>query len=831
MAERKDRLETYRAKRRPGATPEPFSAVSTTDTHLFVVHKHAATRLHFDFRLEWDGVLMSWAVPKGPSYDPNEKRFAAQTEDHPVDYADFEGVIPAGNYGAGEIIVWDRGKWTPLEDFEAGLKKGKLLFSLDGYKLRGVWTLVRLKDSKTEWLLIKHKDEYSGSPEPPEESVLSGLRVEELRAGSKRAGQLRRKLDRLHAPKDPVDPSKLAIMLAEVADKPFTADGWFFEIKYDGYRLIASAQRGVSQLFYRRGSNATALFPEIARALGKLPYESIVLDGEIVVNDELHRPSFQRLQQRAQLSRTRDIERAAIESPAILHVFDLLGFEGYDLRSLPLATRKQLLRDVLPTTGAVRYVDHIERRGEDMAAAAQELGLEGIMAKRADSRYVGRRSSDWLKLRFAKTGDFAVVGYTSPKRGRVGIGALHLAVRDGGGYRYAGKVGTGFSDRDLEDLRQRLEPARVTRPSMAGTLPTGRDNVWVEPKLVAEVRYREQTNDGHLRHPVFVRLRTDKGPEECSLPSAHDPAPDPPRLIEKSTPKVAVSNLGKVFWPDEGYTKGDLIEYYRRISPWLLTYLRDRPVVMVRYPDGINGKNFFQKDAPPSAPDWLPRKRIWSEGSERDIDYFICDNEEALVYLANLGTIPLHVWASRVDSLEQPDWCVLDLDPKGAAFTDVVKIALAIRALCDEIGLPSYPKTSGSTGLHVLVPLGRQLTFEQCRHFAEFLATVIVKRLPAIATIERAIPKRKGRVYVDFLQNGHGKLIVAPFSVRPVPGATVSTPLGWNEVKRGLDPTKFTIRTVPARLTRRKNDPMAPVVDESPDLLAAVERLSTMLAG
>lgn len=830
MAERKDRLETYRAKRRPGATPEPFSAVSSTDTYLFVVHKHAATRPHFDFRLEWDGVLMSWAVPKGPSYDPNEKRFAAQTEDHPVDYANFEGIIPAGNYGAGEIIVWDRGKWTPLEDFEAGLKKGKLLFSLDGYKLRGVWTLVRLKDSKTEWLLIKHKDEYSGSPEPPEESVLSGLRVEELRAGSKRAGQLRRKLDKLHAPRDPVDPSKLAIMLAEVAGKPFTADGWYFEIKYDGYRLIASAQRGVSQLFYRRGSNATALFPEIARALGKLPYESVVFDGEIVVNDEQHRPSFQRLQQRAQLSRSRDIERAAIESPAILHVFDLLGFEGYDLRSLPLATRKQLLRDVLPTTGAVRYVDHIERRGEDMAVAARELGLEGIMAKRADSRYVGRRSSDWLKLRFAKTGDFAIVGYTAPKRGRVGIGALHLAVRDGGGYRYAGKVGTGFSDRDLEDLRQRLEPAGVTKPSVAGTLPIGRDNVWVEPMLVAEVRYREQTNDGHLRHPVFLRLRTDKSPEECSLPSAHDPAPDPPRHIETSVPRVAVSNLGKVFWPDEGYTKGDLIEYYRRISPWLLTYLRDRPVVMVRYPDGINGKNFFQKDAPPSAPDWLLRKRIWSEGSERDIDYFICDNEEALVYLANLGTIPLHVWASRVDSLEWPDWCVLDLDPKGAAFTDVVKIALAIRALCDEIGLPSYPKTSGSTGVHVLIPLGRQLTFDQCKHLAEFLATVIVKRLPAIATIERAIPKRKGRVYVDFLQNGHGKLIVAPFSVRPVPGATVSTPLGWNEVKRGLDPTRFTIKTLPVRLKRRKDDPMAPVVDESPDLLGAVERLSKILS-
>ena len=830
MPERRDRLETYRAKRRPGATPEPFSAVSSKDTHLFVVHKHSATRLHFDFRLEWEGVLMSWAVPKGPSYDPNEKRFAAQTEDHPVDYADFEGVIPPGNYGAGEIIVWDRGKWTPLEDFDEGLRKGKLLFSLDGYKLRGVWTLVRLKNSAKEWLLIKHQDEYSGSPDPPEESVLSGLRVEELRAGSKRAGQIRRKLAKLNAPKQRVDPSKVAIMLAEVADKPFSADGWLFEIKFDGYRLIASANRAVPQLFYRRGSNATALFPEIARAMSKLPYESIVLDGEVVVNDEQHRPSFQRLQQRAQLSRALDIERAAIESPAILHVFDLLGLEDYDLRSLPLVTRKQILRDVLPTAGPVRYVDHIERRGEDMATAAQELGLEGIMAKRSDSAYVGKRSTHWLKLRFAKTGDFAVVGYTAPKRGRVGIGALHVAVRDDGGYRYAGKVGTGFSDRDLESLRKRLEPDRTKNPSIAGTVPAGADHTWVEPKLVAEVRYLEWTNDGRLRHPVFLRLRTDKSPEECSNPTAHDPAPEPPKRIEKAIPEVAVSNLGKVFWPEEGYTKGDLISYYREISPWLLSYLRGRPVVMVRYPDGIKGKNFFQKDAPPSAPDWLPRKRIWSEGSERDIDYFICDNEEGLVYLANLGTIPLHVWASRVDSLERPDWCVLDLDPKGAPFTDVVKVALAIRTLCDEIGLPSYPKTSGSTGLHVLIPLGRLVTFDQCRQFGEFLATVIVKRLPDISTIERAIPKRKGRVYVDYLQNGHGKLIVAPYSVRPMPGATVSTPLRWNEVTRRLDPTKFTIKTVPARLKRRKSDPMAAVVDESPDLLGAVERLSTILA-
>ncbi len=830
MAERRDRLETYRAKRRPGATPEPFSSVSSTDTHLFVVHKHSATRLHFDFRLEWDGVLMSWAVPKGPSYDPNEKRFAAQTEDHPVDYADFEGVIPAGNYGAGEIIVWDRGKWTPLEDFDEGLRKGKLLFSLDGYKLHGVWTLVRLKNSKTEWLLIKHKDEYSGSPEPPDTSVLSGLSVEELRAGSKRAGRLRTKLEKLHAPKDRVDPSKVAIMLAEVADKPFTAEGWLFEIKYDGYRLVASASRHVPQLFYRRGSNATALFPEIARALGKLPFESIVLDGEVVVNDEQHRPSFQRLQQRAQLSRAYDIERAAIEFPAVLHVFDLLGLEDYDLRSLPLVTRKQLLRDVLPTAGPVRYVDHIERRGEDMAVAAERLGLEGIMAKRAGSAYVGRRSPDWLKLRFEKTGDFAIVGYTAPKRGRVGIGALHLGVRDDGGYRYAGKVGTGFSDRDLESLRERLEPDRSAKPSFTGTVPAGRDHTWVEPKLVAEVRYLEWTSDGRLRHPVFSRLRNDKSPEECTVQSTHELAPDPPKRIEQSVPKVAVSNLGKVFWPDDGYTKGDLIEYYRGVSPWLLTYLHGRPVVMVRYPDGINGKNFFQKDAPPSAPEWLPRKRIWSEGSSRDIDYFICDNEEGLVYLANLGTIPLHVWASRVDSLERPDWCVLDLDPKGAPFGDVVTIARAIRTLCDEIGLPSYPKTSGSTGLHVLIPLGRQLTFDQGRQLGEFLATVIVRRLPDIATVERALPKRKGRVYVDFLQNGHGKLIVAPYSVRPMPGATVSTPLSWSEVKRGLDPAKFTIRTVLTRLKRRKSDPMATVVDESPDLLGAVERLSTILS-
>ena len=827
-------LDKYRQKRKAGATPEPFGGhappTGNEGARVFCVQKHAATRLHYDFRLEHNGVLLSWAVPKGPSYDPKEKRYAVHVEDHPLEYAGFEGIIPEDNYGAGEVILWDKGTFVPLEDFDDGMKKGKLLFELSGFKLRGIWTLVRTKKSQKDWLLIKHKDAHAGRAEPPDQSVLSGLTLDEVRDRSARLSTVRAQLKELEAPKRALGPEALEPMLAELAPAPFSRAGWLFEIKFDGFRLLAERKEGRATLYYRRGMDATALYPDLERALAALPVEDCVLDGEVAVHDGEGRPSFQRLQKRAQLSRPADIARAVIELPAVYHVFDLLALDGHDLRGLPLTERKRLLSVLVPRVGTIVYADHLEERGADMFAAAKELGLEGVVAKRSDSTYRSGRSSDWLKLRVEKSGDFVIVGYTVPRRGRVGVGALHLAVwdPDDARLRYAGRVGTGLSDKQLDEIRRALDETRLNKPPCAGA-PTGSGHVWARGERVCEVRYREWTEEGYLRQPVFLRFRSDKKPEECAPPLAvsAERAPPEPVTVEAPVDKsFTESNRDKIFWPDEKYTKGDLLDYYRAVSPWLLHYLRDRPVVLTRYPDGIAGKSFFQKDAPVFCPPWLRTERMWSEQAEREIDHFVCDDVESLLYLVNLGTIPLHVWGSRVKTLERPDWCILDLDPKGAPFSHVIEVALCVRELCEEIALPAYPKTSGSTGLHVLVPLGRALTFDQCKTLGELLARVVVDRLPERATVERVIGKRGGRVYVDFLQNGHGKLLAAPLGVRPLPGAPVSAPLEWREVKDGLTPGAFTIKNVPARLQRMKVDPLAPVVDETPDLEAILARLA-----
>lgn len=827
-----DPLEAYRAKRSADRTPEPFGQAGPAAPRLFVVQKHAARRLHWDFRLELGGTLKSWAVPRGPSLDPAEKRLAVQVEDHPLEYADFEGVIPKGNYGAGPVIVWDRGRWIPLDDPEEGLRKGKLLFELYGYKLRGVWTLVRTKGSEKDWLLIKKPDAFArpkAGDAYPQESVLSGLSLDEVLRGHDRAAPIRKELERLGAPRRAVAPADVELMLAESRERPFSEPGWLFELKYDGFRLLAARIEGKASLVYRRGGDATATFPEIARATAALPFERVVLDGEVVVLGEEGRPSFQRLQKRVQLTRRSDIERAVVEHPATLFVFDLLGFEDFDLRPLPLAARKAILRRVLPPAGPLRYSDHVEARGEDLYEEVRKLGLEGVIAKKADSPYRGGRSSAWIKVRAEKTGDFVVVGFTLAKGGRTGFGALLLGLYEGGEITYAGRVGTGFDERQLAEIRDRLEPLRRERPTVRGPVPKGPEHVWVEPELVCEVRFLEWTEDGLVRQPVFLRLRDDKAPRECEREGA-PPEPPPPVPSEVPAPhRIPFTNLDKVFWPKEGYTKGDLIEFYRQVSPWLLEYLRDRPVVLTRYPDGIEGKSFFQKDAPGFVPGWLRTERIWSEHARREIDYFVCDDEASLLYIINLGAIPLHIWSSRIVALARPDWCILDLDPKGAPFADVVRVARTIRALCEEIGLDSFVKTSGSTGLHVLLPLGGACTYEQSRQLGELLARVVVAKLPEIATVARSVADRGGRVYLDFLQNGHGRLLVAPLSVRPLPGAPVSTPLRWSEVGPRLDIGAFTIRTVPKRLRRMKEDPVLPVLSARPDLGAVLSRLGEMV--
>ncbi len=837
-----DSLSTYRAKRSPDRTPEPFSGVSPVPGNLFVVHKHAATRLHFDLRLEMDGVLRSWAVPKGPSYDQNDKRLAVRVEDHPLEYGDFEGIIPAGNYGAGGVIVWDRGEWVALEDWREGLEKGKLLFELKGYKLHGKWTLVKIKKTEKEWLLIKERDSFMKSPGDvfPEESVLSGLTVEQVSAGVVPADSLESAIEAAGAVRSRVDPRKVEAMHAETADEAFSKDGWIFELKLDGYRLIAAKTGGEALLLTRNGNDYTTVFPEVARAVKALPIDECILDGEVVVNDEKGMPSFAKLQRRGRLTSPLEIQQAAVALPAMFYVFDLLAFKDLDLRDLPLVERKKFLVDVVPKLGPLRTLDHIEREGEAFMASVTEMGLEGIIAKKADSTYRKGRSDKWLKIKAEKTDDFVIVGFTAPSKSRAHFGALQLADYVNGELVYSGRVGTGFNSSLLAEIGGMLSDIVRRDPPCSGPIvergavpvehiPESQTTTWVDPVYVCEVCFREWTPDGLLRHSSFIRLRSDKRPHECERqgwnvmesPAAVAPAPAP------ADKKVVFSNLKKVFWPADGYTKGDLIEYYRTISPWLLPYLKNRPVVLTRFPDGIDGKSFYQKDAPDFVPSWIRTEAIWSEDTQRDIRYFVCDDVESIEYVINMGSIPLHIWNSRVGSLELPDWCVIDLDPKEAPFKDVITCALATKKICDAIGMPSYVKTTGKSGLHILLPLGRQFTYEQCRTLGELIARLILKEVGGIATITRHVTKRGDKVYLDYLQNRHGQLIVAPFSVRPLPGASVSMPLEWSEVDYSLDPRAFTIKSSIERMERLESDPVLPAIDRKPDLAEVLARLAS----
>jgi bifunctional non-homologous end joining protein LigD len=916
-------LEAYRRKRDPRATPEPFGGPSPAGGSRFVVHKHSARRLHYDLRLQIDGVLKSWAVPKGPSVRPHEKRLAVHVEDHPLEYGSFEGVIPEGSYGAGPSIVWDAGRFSlsKPEPAREQIERGKLEFELFGFKLRGRWTLARMSGKDKEWLLLKKADAYSGEAEPTERfpaSVLSGLTVEELRDGVQRIETLRRRLTELEAPRADIALGGELVMLATLVETPPTQPDWLFEIKYDGVRVLASRAGDKVELRGRSGQVFTTKYPEVADVLRALPLARFLLDGEIVAFDDEGRSSFQRLQERMGLTRPADVERARVEVPVGMVVFDALGLDGRDLRRLPLETRKECLGLLVPARGVVAYGDHVEGHGAEFLDAAREQRLEGVIAKKRDSLYVARRSRDWLKIKCQLEQEFVIGGYTVPQGTRAHFGALHLGLYENGEMVYVSKVGTGFNDKMLALVRERLRPlAGATSPFAKGT-PTGRGHHWVEPRLVCRVRFAEWTRDGGIRQPAFLGLLDDKRPEDCvrvaapeaggagaaggvpgprgaralprggwapsgrassddgsreRVPATPPAAPAPPafggrarksghgsrrsksaapadnraaagqgaRVLRRSgvgeergadgaaERTVSVTNPGKVFWPDEGYTKSDLIEYYDAVAPWLLPYLKDRPLVLTRYPDGIKGKSFFQKDAPDWIPSWVKTARIHAHDVNRDIDYFIVNDRESLRYVVNLGTIPLHLWSARLAGLDHPDWLVLDLDPKGAPFTDVVRVARALHKILDELELPSYVKTSGATGLHILLPLGARYDHEIVRTFARLLAVMGVEAEPAISTIARPLHSRGGKVYIDFGQNGRGQTIVAPFSARPLPGAPVSCPLRWDEVNARLDPSRFTIKTAPPRFARL-GDPLAPVLAGHVDVAAALGRLARRAA-
>lgn len=614
----------------------------------------------------------------------------------------------------------------------------------------------------------------------------------------------------------------IELQLAEPRQQAFTQDGWIFELKMDGFRLLIERIGGKVRLVLRRGREATASFPEIVQAAEALPGPDFILDGELCIQDAQGRPIFQRLLKRSTVTNARDVAALIASDPAVYFAFDLLMLDGKDLRGLPLAERKALLAGLVPKDGRVHLLDHVEREGEALLALVKQQGLEGVVCKRLDAPYRGGRGAAWQKVALTQIADFAVVGYAEE------YGALYLATWNGTQLVYAGKVGAGFNPKVAAPVSHQLEGARLDRPPFVGTPPADPEARWCEPTLVVEVRYKNWPVGLAPREPVFLRFRDDKTIEECPPPpwatAAPTAPPEPVTPSARPAPKP-LSNPDKLYFPDDGITKAQVVAYYEAVSPWLLPYLVDRPLMMTRFPDGIHGKSFFQKAKPPKAPAFLRTVRLHNEEEKKDIDQLVGGDLETLRWCAAMGTIPLHVPASRVGRLDRADWAVLDFDPKEAPFAHVITLARELKALCDQAALPCFVKTSGQAGLHVLVPLGGQLDHTGARQLADVLATLLVQRCPTLATLERVVSKRQGKVYVDTSSNGQGKLIVAPFAVRAVRTAPVSMPLRWAEVVPGLSPRQWTVRNAIARL-EAEGDPLAPVLTTSPDLGAALAALS-----
>ena len=750
------KLEAYERKRDPKRTPEPMGGRKRRGKQpIFVVQRHDARRLHYDFRLERDGALASWAVPKGVPLEPGRQHLAVHVEDHPLDYAGFEGEIPKGEYGAGTVEIWDRGTYELLEE----KKDGGLTVRLHGERLDGIWALVpaKLSGDPKNWLLLKKREE--------------GARAAERRD---------------YRP-----------MLATLGDpKRVPKDGWIFEIKWDGYRIVARVEGGEPELRSRKWEDYTQRFAGVARDLPHaLATPDCVVDGEVCALDEQGRPSFSAMQQ------------GNPETPIVYFVFDLLEADGEPLIDLPLAERRKRLEDLLIPGRNVRLSEAFDD-GQALAQAVVEQGLEGMMAKRADSRYrPGERTRDWLKIKPGRQRqEFVVAGYTKGEGRRAGsFGALVLGVRRGRELVYAGNVGTGFTEAEIERLLGKLRPLEQPESPFAALpkMPRVRkgDVVWVEPKLVAEVEFVEWTHDERLRAPVYMGLREDKPVEEVRR---EEPLADE---VRKGRRTLRLSNLDKVFWPEEGITKGDLLAYYRAVAPVVVPHLRDRPFTLKRYPDGIEGEFFFQKDAPKGMPEWIETAPVTATTREkprrtRTIQAPLVNDELALLWTVNMGCIDLNAWYSRVDRPERPDFVLFDLDPSpDVGFPEVIETALLVREALSAFGLEGFPKTSGADGLHVLVPVERRHTYEDTRGFCEIVARALVRAHHGLVTTEWTKAKRRG-VLIDCNQNGEGKTIAAVYSVRPRPGAPVSTPLRWDEVKEGLDPREFTMQAVLARVEK-----------------------------
>jgi bifunctional non-homologous end joining protein LigD len=801
-------LTEYNKKRSFSKTPEPEGLrekAANTKALQFVVQKHDASRLHYDFRLELDGTLKSWAVPKGPSMNPEDKRLAMMVEDHPISYGSFEGEIPKGEYGAGEVIVWDRGVYSSTETtdpeksrkkLKEGLYKGELKFVLLGEKLKGSFALIKMKGSEENaWLLIKEKDEYATKKDvlADTSSVLSSRLLSRDSTGKTKPEKktvLKKKKG-----KDKM-PHEIQPMLAKLIDAPFNGTDWLFEIKWDGYRAIAEIEKGKVALYSRNGNSFAKAYPPIVEALTKTIQNDCVLDGEIVALDG-EKVSFNALQHYKEK-----------KAPLQYVVFDLLYVDGEDMREKPVSERKERLRTLIPKSGPILFSDHIEEAGVSFFETIKKQGLEGIMAKDKNSPYrEGTRSGEWLKIKAVQEQEAIIVGYTEPRGSRKLIGALVLAVYDGKKLTYIGHSGGGFSSTEIKDLHTKLQKIEVKKSPLNEKVPVNSPITWVRPKYVCQLRFSEWTKDGRMRHPIYLGLRTDKEPTEVT----HEE-----RVEKKNTPEKEIidqpklTHLDKVYWPEEGYTKGDLLAYYDTMAEILLPYLKDRPQNLNRHPNGIKGMNFFQKNFEMELPSFVETKEIWSESNNDYLRYIVCQNKETLLYLANLGCIELNPWNSRITNLEKPDYMILDLDPNDRDFDDLIIVAKTVKDVLSSACEEFYLKTSGKSGLHIVLPIGSRYDYETVKNFAELIMRIVHARLPDITSLERSPKKRRGKIYLDYLQNRFGQTLACAYSVRPYPGATVSTPLLWTELKKGFRPSRFTIKTMAKRL-KDKGDLWKPV--------------------
>jgi len=917
-------LEKYQEKRDFERTPEPGPGrePDARGPLIFVIQKHAATRLHYDFRLEVDGVLKSWPIPKGPSLNPADKRLAVMVEDHPFDYASFEGVIPKGEYGGGQVVVWDAGTYSPDEDgklsfdnreeaearMREGIEKGKISVLLRGYKLMGSWTLVRTKRAPNDWLFIKHKDRYVDSDRDVTEdgrSVLSGLTIEDIKAGRlperRSVAEMCLRPGDLSGVRTAAFPRSVEPMNASLAEGPFSSPDWFFEPKLDGVRAVAFIRQGEVSLFSRRGLDATKQYPGIARELREQTEPELVLDGEIVAFDENGVPSFQQLQQRLNLMRESDIKRAESQIPVFYYVFDLLYAGGYDLRGAPLEQRKRLLRRMLMPTDRVFLVEHFEQDGETAFQAAVDNGLEGLVAKKRDSVYEsGRRAKSWMKIKATQEAEFVIAGYTEGGGWRAGtFGSLLLGYyEDSGKLVYAGHVGTGFDDKTLRLLKEKLEVLRTDQrpfaeePAMTKIPFGGPKNskvTWVKPELVAQVKFAQWTKDGLLRAPSFLGLREDKAPAEVRReepvplpdngPGAQRKAtgesgvgevleqlgrPEQKFILKVEGYKVPVTNLDKELWPAledrRALTKRDLLLYLAKISPYLLPHMRDRPLTLTRYPNGIYGGHFYQKRFEHDVPEFVQTVKLWSQDNATDVEYIVCNNLPTLAWLGQLADIELHTWYSRISPesdghhlpttftgsakkidaslLNYPDFIVFDLDPyiysgkekKGAepelnrkAFLKTCDVAFWLKDLLDSLSLSSVVKTTGRTGLHIYVPILRQFDYDTVRAACETIGKYLMGAHPKDITMEWTVEKRTGKVFFDHNQNVRGKTLASVYSPRPSPEAAVSMPVRWDELKE-VYPSDFTILTAVDRVSKTR-DLWAGILEAKHDLASMLGAL------